>query len=111
MLLACTTHRLWVMEAKGQPSCSAVGVMEQENMIELTLLLRVGFPRCPENRVGVKRGKWEKKKRKKGKKEKENKKKKKEKRGGGKKMEKIKRKKEKEKEERREKKKGKRKNF
>lgn len=31
-------------------------------MIELTLLLRVGFPRCPENRVEVKRGKWEKKK-------------------------------------------------
>lgn len=62
MLLACTTHRPWVMEAKGQPSCSAVGVMEQENMIELTLLLRVGFPRCPENRVEVKRGKWEKKK-------------------------------------------------
>lgn len=67
MLLACTTHRPWVMEAKGQPSCSAVGVMEQENMIELTLLLRVGFPRCPENRVGVKRGKWGKKKKEKGK--------------------------------------------
>lgn len=50
-----------------------------------TLLLRVGFPRCPENRVGVKRGKWEKKKGKRERRKKKIKRKKKRKGEGGRK--------------------------